>query len=143
MVHSASPLQLKTARLFLALAMLLSFDAGTFHVRQVYFQSAEPLDRQIYIKNTVLESALGPSQCWQLVKPLYGLCELEDLWHKTLHEHHRIGLSMNEMRSDPALYVHKKDGVPIGLSRGYVDDLIRAGDTVSGSWRKGRMIRST
>ena len=61
------------------------------------------------------------------MKPLYGLCESGDLWHRTLDKHHREDLGMKPLRSDPAFYFLVKDGQLQGLAGGYVDDLIRAG----------------
>ncbi len=84
MVHSASTLQPQSIRLLLALAAMHGFDIWTSDVRQAYLQSAEPLARDIFIEKPVPEFELAPEQCLQLLKPLYGLCESGDLWHKTL-----------------------------------------------------------
>ncbi len=73
-------------------------------VRQAYLQSAEPLSREIFITEPVPEFELRPDQCLKLLKPLYGLCDSGELWHKTLDEHHRRELGMSPFRSDPALY---------------------------------------
>eukprot|EP00171_Calliarthron_tuberculosum_P023641 IDg23641t1 len=127
MVHTASTLQPQSIRLLLALASMHGFDIWTSDVRQAYLQSAEPLSRDIFIKTPPMEFELESHQCLQLLKPLYGLCESGDLWHKTLDEHHRNDLGMTPFRSDPALYYTKSNGLLIGLSGGYVDDLLRAG----------------
>ena len=74
------------------------------------------------------EFELAPSQCLKLLKPLYGLCESGDLWHEKLAKHHREDLGMSSLRSDPALYTLITNGVLKGLSGGYVNDLIRAGN---------------
>ena len=98
-------------------------------MRQAYLQSAEPLCRELFILKPVPEFELSPDQCLKLLKPLYGLCESGDLWHKTLDEHHRKDLGMVPLRSDRALYKLMIDGLLVGLSGGYVDDLLRAGST--------------
>ena len=128
MVHSTSTLQPQSVRLLLALAAIFEFDFWTSDVRQAYLQSAEPLARDIFIRKPVPEFELAPSQFLKLLKPLYGLCKSGDLWHETLAKHHREDLGMSSLRSDTALYTLITNGVLKGLSEGYVDDLIRAGD---------------
>lgn len=128
MVHSVQTLQPSSIRLLLALAAMHGFDVWTSDVRQAYLQSAVPLMRDIYIRDTVPEFELSPDQCLQLLKPLYGLCDSGDLWFKTLDDHHRNDLDMSPMRSDPALYAKMVEGMLKGLSGTYVDDMMRAGD---------------
>lgn len=128
-VHSASALQAQNVGLLLALTMLLDFDIWTSDVRQAYLQSCGPLSCQIYNQNTVPEFELQRSQCLQLIKPLCGLAESGEIWHKTLDEHHRTELDMEASRSDPALYLHVKGEVLKRLSGGYIDDIVRAGDS--------------
>ena len=129
MVHSTSTLQPASIRLLLALATVHGFDIWTSDVRQAYLQSAEPLAREVFISKPVPEFELDPSQCLQLLKPLYGLCESGDLWHNTFDRHHKKDLGMKPLRCDPALYVLMKDNVLQGLSGWYVDELIRTGNT--------------
>ena len=83
--------------------------------------------RDIFVRDPVPEFELDPSQCLQLLKPLYGLCESGDLWHRTLDEHHKRILGMTPKKFDPALYTWIKEGFVRGLSGTYVDDLLRAG----------------
>ena len=128
MVHSATTLQAQSVRLLLAIAAMFDFDVRTSDVRQAYLQSSEPLSREIFIKTPVNEFEPDPSECLQLLKPLYGLCESGGLWHKTLDRHHREDLNMSAFRSDPALYKLVKYAVLHGMSGNYVDDFIRAGD---------------
>ena len=82
--------------------------------------------RDIFIRDPIPEFELDPSQCLQLLKPLYGLCESGDLWHRTLDEHHKRILGMTPMKFYPALYTWIKEGSVRGLSGTYVDDLLRA-----------------
>ena len=79
MVHSTSTLQPSSIRLLLALAIVHGFDIWTSDVRQAYLQSADPLSRPVFISKPVPKFELEPSQCLQLLKPLYGLCESGDL----------------------------------------------------------------
>lgn len=127
MVHSATTLQPQSIRLLLALANIHGFDVWSSDVRQAYLQSAEPLAREIFIDKPVPEFELEPHQCLQLMKPLYGLCESGDMWHRTLDDHHRNDLGMSPFRSDPAMYKIMADGMLQGISGGYVDDLLRTG----------------
>ena len=126
MVHSAAPLQPQSIRLLLALAAAHGFKIWSSDVRQAYIQSADPLSRELFITKPVPEFELQPEHCLKLLKPLYGLCDSGDLWHKTLDEHHRHDLGMTPFRSDPALYKIMSNGLLMGLSGGYVD-LLRTG----------------
>lgn len=128
MVHSTTTLQPQSVRLLLALAAMHNFHIWTSDVRQAYLQSAQPLTRDIFIDKPVPEFELQPSQCLQLLKPLYGLCESGDHWHETLDKHHREELRMTPFKCDPALYYKMMNNVLCGLSGGYVDDLIRTGN---------------
>lgn len=63
----------------------------------------------------------------ELLKPLYGLCELGDLWHTTIDNYHRVDLNMKPSRSDPAFYISFTDSGDVrGFSGNYVDDMLRA-----------------
>ena len=94
MVHSSQTLQPASNRLLLAMASMFGFHVWTADVRQAYLQSAEPLMREIFIKDPVPKFELDGPQCLQLLRPLYGLCESGDLWHTTLDAHHRNELGM-------------------------------------------------
>ena len=111
MVHSTTTLQPQSIRLLLALAAIHGFNVWTSDVRQAYLQSAEPLERELYISKPAPEFELNPSQCLQLLKPLYGLCESGDMWHDTLEKHHIMNLGMCPLRFDPALYVLMTKGL--------------------------------
>ena len=105
MVHSSQTLQPASVRLLLAMASMFGFHVWTADVRKAYLQSAEPLMREILIKDPVPEFELDDPQCLQLLRPLSGLCESGDLWHKTLEAHHGNELGMEPTRMDPALYI--------------------------------------
>lgn len=84
------------------------------------------------------EFELYESKCLQLPKPLYGLCESRDLCHKTLDRHHHEELKISAFRAYPALYKLVINGVLHGLSSGYIDELIKAGD-----WHYRRIAQGT
>ena len=104
MVQSAATLQPQSIRFLLALPAIHGFDIWSADVRQAYLQSVEPLSRELFITKPVPEFELQPKQYLKLLKPLYGLCDSRDLWHKTLDEHHRHNLGKTPFRSDPAPY---------------------------------------
>eukprot|EP00171_Calliarthron_tuberculosum_P022143 IDg22143t1 len=125
--RSSVTVQPSSIRLILSLAALFDFDVWTSDVTQAYLQSSVPLMRDVYITKHLPEFELEAHQCLKLLKPLYGLCDSGDLWHRTIDEHHRLDLGMKATRSDPALYTLLSEDKLIGLSGGYVDDLLRAG----------------
>lgn len=127
LVHSTQTIQPSSTRLLLSLSEMLDFKVWTTDVRQAYLQSDEPLGRQVFILEVPDEFNLKPTQCLQLLKPLYGLSESGDLWHATLDRHHRNDLQMRPLASDTALFVDENEGRLDGLSALYVDDLLRAG----------------
>lgn len=128
MVHSTTTLQLQSIRLLLAISMMFGFKIWTSDVRQAYLQSAEPLSRNVFTSKPVSEFDLKPSECLQLLKPLYGFCESGDLWHQKVDLQHKTDLGMTLVLSDSALNTLMKDELMKGLSGGHVDDLLRACD---------------
>ena len=87
MVHGAQTLQASSARLLLALASSFNFELWTSDIKLAYLQSTKPLKRKVFIHNPAPEFELEPQECFELLKPLYGLCDAGDLWHESLHEH--------------------------------------------------------
>jgi hypothetical protein len=57
----------------------LSRRDSSITVTQSYFQSAEPLIRDVYIKPST-EFELDASQVLKLLRPLYGLADSGDNW---------------------------------------------------------------
>lgn len=104
MVHSPATLQQQSIGILLAMATIHGSDIWTSDVRIAYLQSAKPLLRDFYIERPVPEFELQPEQFLKLLKSLYGLCDLGDLWFKTLGNHHRLDLGMTPLKSDPTLY---------------------------------------
>lgn len=104
MVHSSTTLQPQSIPFILGLEILFGFEIWAEDLRQEYLQLAEPLIRDIFIKNPTKEFELEPSKCLQLLKPLYGLCESEDMWHDKLDRKHLEDLGMKIFRIDSALH---------------------------------------
>lgn len=113
--------------MIIVVASTIGFKLWVSDVRQAYLQSDEPTSRPVFIKTLVPEFKLSKQQAVQLLKPLNGLSESGDFWFNTLDKHHIEELGMRTLRSDPALYVLRKEGEVTGLSGAYVDDMIRAG----------------
>lgn len=85
--------------------------------------------RDVYIKDPASEIDLELNKCFQLLKPLYCLCDAGDLWFQTFDNQHRKDLSIEPLRSDPALYSSLVNGHLKGLSGTYVDNMLRVGDS--------------
>ena len=47
----------------------------------------EPLQRLIFIKNQAPEFELEPENCFELIRPLNGLEEIDDIWHRSMEKH--------------------------------------------------------
>ena len=87
MVHGARTVQASSVRLLVALATTLNFDIWSTDVKLTYLQSSKSLERRVFIHNPAPEFELDPHECFELLKPLYGLCDSGDLWHETLQKH--------------------------------------------------------
>ena len=70
----------------LALASILGFHIWTTDINQAYLQSAENLQRKIFVRPDVLQ--LEPNELLQVVKPLYGLSDAGDYLGELFTEHH-------------------------------------------------------
>ena len=127
LVHGAQALQASSARLILAIAAIHDLAVWSCDVKLAYLQSAEPLTRRVFIKNPAPEFKLEPHECFELLRPLHGLSDAGDLWHKTLHSHLVNDLHLTPTKTDPSLYFAYANGELTGLSGFYVDDLLRAG----------------
>ena len=128
MVHGAQTLQTASARLLVALALVFGFQIWSSDVKLAYLQSTEPLMRRVFIHNPAPEFELDPSECFELLLPLYGLCDAGDLWHQTLRKHLTDELELEPTKVDPSLYFSFRLGELVGINGTYVDDLLRAGD---------------
>lgn len=91
-----------------------------------YLQSTEPLTRRVFIKNPSKEFELNRDEYFELLKPLFGLRNSEDLRHKTLLELLTNDLNMQPTKADPSLYFINRLSKLIGINGSYVDELLRA-----------------
>ena len=109
------------------MAATFGFDLWSSEVKLAYLQSSEPLTRRVFIKNPAPEFGLQPNECFELLRPLYGLSDAGDLWHQTLHSVLVRDLGLVPTKADPSLYLAYANGELFGLNGSYVDDLLRAG----------------
>ena len=110
------------------MAAMFGFDVWSSDVKLAYLQSTEPLKRRVLIINPAPQFELEPHECFELLKPLYGLCDAGDLWHQTLHRHLVEDLQLESTKVDSSLYFCFRFGELAGINGTYVDDLLRAGD---------------
>jgi len=80
----------------------------------------------VFIKPHILE--LSQDELIQIIKPLYGLADSGDYWGETLTEHHLEDLRMQQANGDFSLYFHNVGKKLTGMSRTYVDDILRTGN---------------
>ena len=111
MVHGTQTLQSLLARLLLAFASLLGFDVSSTDVKLAYLQSTEPLRRRLFILNPAHEFELAPDQCFELLRPLQGLCDAGDLWQQTLKKHFTKDLGLDPILVETSLYFKFRLGV--------------------------------
>jgi Reverse transcriptase (RNA-dependent DNA polymerase) len=125
-VHTASTLSQNSTRLILSLAAILGWDVWTTDVQQAYLQSAQKLQKEIFLKTDALE--LGPNEFLKLVLPLYGLSEAGDYWGETLANHHLLGLRFEQSPIDFSSFVKRIGKRLVGISGTYVDDMLSAAE---------------
>ncbi len=127
MVHSSKTLQFSSIPFLFSSSSMHELDVWTTDVRQAYLQASEPITRDVFLRNPAPEFELPAEKSLLLIKPLYGLHELGDIWHRTLDKHHRTTLGMVSLQSDPSLYAHTSNARLSGLLSTYVDDILRCG----------------
>ena len=123
-LHGAQTLQPSSARLLLALATMYVFAVRSSDVKLAYLQSTEPFLRRIFIKNPAPEFVLEPHERFELLRPLYGLCDVGDLCHRTLEKHLTKNLGLIVTKTDPSLYFSFRSVKLVGINGSYVDDLL-------------------
>ena len=127
LIHGAQTLQAHSARLLIALASAQCFDIWPSDIKLVYLRSTEPLNRRVFITNPAAEFELNPNECFELLKPSYGLSDADDLWHMTVDKHLAGEFLLVSTKTDPPLYFSFHCSEFIGIDGLYVDDLLRAG----------------
>ena len=70
------------------------FFTWVIDVNLAYLQSDKPLIRKIFITNPAPKFELSSEEFLELLKPIYGLVDLGDEWHRILDDHVQIDLKM-------------------------------------------------
>ena len=118
-----SPTMIKTSfRSVLGIAALKGWTLQTIDVKSAFLQGQE-LDRLVFVKPP---KEVKTNKIWRLKKCLYGLKDASRKWYdivkKTL-----IDLGCTLSKTDPAIFVFKKDGIVSGVLGTHVDDFLFAG----------------
>lgn len=87
MLHDVSTLRISSIGILLSVFSTLGFRDFSHDVTQAYLQSKYKLTRIIYIKpkpqgRVIL--GLRDGDIFELVRPLYGLCDSGDYWVETM-----------------------------------------------------------
>ena len=127
LVHGAQTIECVSVRIILDVTKIKGFRICVVDVKLAYLLSDKPMIRKIFITNSAPEFELSPEECLKLLKPIYGLADSEDEWHRTLDDHVQIDLKMTPITIDPSLYCQFEDNKLIRINGRYVDDLFRAG----------------
>ena len=114
--------------MMLARKAILGFNVWSADVTKAYLQSSKPTSRSIFIKNTPEKFELKLDKCLHLLKPLYGVCDSSDLWHKTLMDHLESDLGLFTVSSELSMHVLHDKNKLISMHSSFVDDLLRCGD---------------
>ena len=86
LVHDISVAKQHSIKKLIGIAAIFDFRLFSTDVTQAYLQSAEALQRDIFIKPPK-EFELKPNELIKLLKPLYGLTESGDYWGRTFRNH--------------------------------------------------------
>ena len=70
---------------------------------------------------------MEPHECFELLRPLYGLRDAADFWHLTLHKQLVSELCFEPTQADRSLHFSFRRGGLLGINGSYVDGLLRAG----------------
>ena len=127
LVHRALAIQCVSVCIILVVAKIKGFRICIVDVRTAYLQSVKPFMRKIFVTNHASEFKISPEECLELLKPIYGLADSEDIWHRTLDDHVQIELKMTPTIIYPSLYFQIEDEQLFIINGSYVDDLLRAG----------------
>ena len=72
--------------------------------------STETLLRHVFVKNPAPEFELDPGECFEILKPRYGLSDAGDLWHITLHKYLIYDLKLQQTNPKHSLYFSHHQG---------------------------------
>ena len=87
LVHVSKTIQKPPRRQLLALASMHEFEVWLTDIKLAYVQSTEPMTRRVFIRNPASKFGLAPDECFELLRPLYGISDAVNLWHRTMHKH--------------------------------------------------------
>ena len=85
--QGAQTIQCVSVRIMLEIAKVKGFRLWAVDVNFAYLQSGQPLIRKILINNLAPEFELSPKEVFQLLKPIYGLADSDDLLQRVLDYH--------------------------------------------------------
>lgn len=127
LVHDTSTARQYSTRILVGLTSVFGFGLFSTDVTQAYLQNAEKLLRDVYVKQSK-DIETSPNQIFKLMKPLYGRSDSGDYWGRTIHEHLKGELELNQTTNDAAFSLKSLGDKLSGLCVTYVDDLLQAGD---------------
>ena len=127
LVHDSPNLRQSSTRLLVAIAAIFGFRRWIHDVRQAYLQPSEKLMRKVYL-NPSKEFELSEGELLELLKPLYGLSDSGDYWHRTITRHLTKDMEMNTTVGELSLFIKHVDKKLIGMTGIYVDDSLLCGN---------------
>jgi Reverse transcriptase (RNA-dependent DNA polymerase) len=112
-------------RIIVSLARAFAWDIQSHDVTQAYIQ-ADEMNRAVFLRPPAEFHLKG--KLLLLVKPLYGLTNAGDIWHKALSQFIKNQLGMRELVSDAGvLFISHACCNLLRIILSYVDDLLITG----------------
>lgn len=87
-MNGAQTLQASSAILLPFLAAAFDFAVQTSDLKLGYLRSTQPLERRVSTNNPAPEFEIHMSECFELPRPLYELCNAGDPWNQSLNLHY-------------------------------------------------------
>lgn len=109
MVHYTSALRVSSVRIVLSVSVVMWFRLFSHNVTEAYLQRKSNLTRKVNIspKHKYMDIlGLKYGEIFELVKPLYVLCDVGDYWGETIMTHLINYLPLRQTHRDAALYYH-------------------------------------
>lgn len=129
-VHDTAVLRVSSIRMILSAAAVHKMRIFSCDVSQAYLQSKDKLSRSVYIqpkRNDLALFGIKQGQLFELIRPLYGLCDAGDYWGHTIIDHLVNDIKMTNLAGDPCLFVKTGPNGIEGITGLYVDDCLNAG----------------
>lgn len=130
-VHDTIILRISSIRIILSCACLLLLRLFSHDVTQAYSQSKDKLTRKIYVKPKLKDLeifGISDDELFELIFPLYGLCDAGDYWGLTIEDHLTNDIGMKPLTGDGAVFVRRNGDEIEGITGSYVDDCLNAGN---------------